>query len=50
MICVYNVVMVCVVVNMVGKEGSVICKILGFVLFYCLFVGISVYLFMIFFL
>lgn len=44
MICVHNVVAVCAVVNMPGKEGSVIRKTLGPALLYCLLVGVSAYL------
>ncbi|MBV5192164.1 L-lactate permease [Staphylococcus chromogenes] len=50
MICVHNVVAVCAVVNMAGKEGSVIRKTLGPALLYCLLAGISAYLFTTFFL
>lgn len=45
MICVHNVVAVCAVVDMPGKEGSVIRKTLGPALLYCLLVGISAFLF-----
>lgn len=41
MICVHNVVAVCAVVNMPGKEGSVISKTLGPAMLYCILVGIS---------
>lgn len=44
MICVHNVVAVCAVVNMPGKEGSVIRKTLGPALLYCLLVGLSAYI------
>ena len=44
MICVHNVVAVCAVVNMPGKEGSVIRKTLGPALLYCILVGISAYI------
>ncbi|ALN77486.1 L-lactate permease [Staphylococcus agnetis] len=50
MICVHNVVAVCAVVNMAGKEGSVIRKTLGPALLYCLLAGISAYIFTVFFL
>ncbi|MDN6838736.1 MAG: L-lactate permease, partial [Staphylococcus equorum] len=40
MICVHNVVAVCAVVDMPGKEGSVIRKTLGPALLYCALVGI----------
>lgn len=45
MICVHNVVAVCAVVNMPGKEGSVIRKTLGPALLYCILVGLSAYIF-----
>ncbi|MGV3043153.1 L-lactate permease [Staphylococcus rostri] len=41
MICVHNVVAVCAVVNMPGKEGSVISKTLGPAMLYCILAGIS---------
>ncbi|QLK85269.1 L-lactate permease [Staphylococcus sp. 17KM0847] len=41
MICVHNVVAVCAVVNMSGKEGSVISKTLGPAMLYCILAGIS---------
>lgn len=44
MICVHNVVAVCAVVNMPGKEGSVIRKTLGPALLYCILVGLSAYI------
>ncbi|GGI42575.1 L-lactate permease [Mammaliicoccus stepanovicii] len=44
MICVHNVVAVCAVVDMDGKEGSVIRKTLVPALLYCLLVGISAYI------
>lgn len=50
MICVHNVVAVCAVVNMAGKEGSVIRKTLGPALLYCALVGISAFVFATFFL
>lgn len=49
MICVHNVVAVCAVVNMPGKEGSVIRKTLGPALLYCILVGISAYIISLFF-
>ncbi|MDG0823381.1 MAG: L-lactate permease [Staphylococcus equorum] len=49
MICVHNVVAVCAVVDMPGKEGSVIRKTLGPALLYCALVGISAYIFTLFF-
>ncbi|WP_436863939.1 L-lactate permease [Staphylococcus shinii] len=45
MICVHNVVAVCAVVDMPGKEGSVIRKTLGPALIYCLLAGISAFIF-----
>ncbi|MGX5791542.1 L-lactate permease [Staphylococcus equorum] len=49
MICVHNVVAVCAVVDMPGKEGSVIRKTLGPALLYCALAGISAYIFILFF-
>ncbi|NHA40856.1 lactate permease [Staphylococcus schleiferi] len=49
MICVHNVVAVCAVVNMAGKEGGVIRKTLGPALLYCALVGLSAYIFVTFF-
>lgn len=49
MICVHNVVAVCAVVDMPGKEGSVIRKTLGPALLYCALAGISAYIFTLFF-
>ena len=49
MICVHNVVAVSAVVDMPGKEGSVIRKTLGPALLYCALAGISAYIFTLFF-
>lgn len=43
MICVYNIVVVLVVVGMIGKEGFVICKMVWLFVYYVIFSGVIGY-------